>query len=47
VYIALGLRIHDYFRMPEERSLGHVIEYSRAVITSNGNLRRLDLKIVA
>ena len=29
VYIALGLRIHDYFRMPEDSSLGHVIEYSR------------------
>jgi SAM-dependent methyltransferase len=29
VFIALGLRIHDYFRMPEDRSLGHVIEYSR------------------
>jgi 2-polyprenyl-3-methyl-5-hydroxy-6-metoxy-1,4-benzoquinol methylase len=29
VYIALGLRIHDYFHMPESRGLGHVIEYSR------------------
>jgi len=29
VHIALGLRIHDHFRMPEDRSLGHVIEYSR------------------
>jgi SAM-dependent methyltransferase len=29
VYVALGLRIYDYFRMPEGGSLGHVIEYSR------------------
>jgi SAM-dependent methyltransferase len=29
IYVALGLRIHDYFRMPEDRSLEHVIEYSR------------------
>ena len=29
VFIALGLRIQDYFRMPEGGSLGHVIEYSR------------------
>jgi len=29
VYLALGLRIHDYFHMPEDRGLGHVIEYSR------------------
>ena len=27
-YLALGWRIHDYFRMPEDGSLGHVIEYS-------------------
>ena len=29
VFIALGLPIQDYFRMPEGGSLGHVIEYSR------------------
>ena len=29
VYIALGLPIYDYFHMPEDRSLAHVIEYSR------------------
>jgi SAM-dependent methyltransferase len=29
VYVALGLRIFDYFHMSEDRSLGHVIEYSR------------------
>lgn len=29
VFVALGLRIHDYFRMPENESLEHVIEYSR------------------
>ena len=29
VYLALGMRIYDYFRMPEDRSLEHVIEYSR------------------
>src|SRR5205823_2007366 len=29
VYVALGLRVYDYFRMPEDRSLEHVIEYSR------------------
>jgi SAM-dependent methyltransferase len=29
VYIALGLRIHDYFYMPGDRVLGHVIVYSR------------------
>ncbi len=32
-YFALGFRIHDYFRMPEDKAdkgyLGHVIEYSR------------------
>lgn len=28
VFIALGRRINDYFRMPENGSLGHVIEYS-------------------
>ena len=29
VFIALGLPIQDYFRMPERGSLGHVIEHSR------------------
>lgn len=29
VYMACGLRIYDYFRMPEDKSLEHVIEYSR------------------
>jgi len=29
VFFALGLRIQDYFRMPEGGSLGHVMEYSR------------------
>jgi hypothetical protein len=29
VFIALGLPIQNYFRMPEGGSLGHVIEYSR------------------
>jgi 2-polyprenyl-3-methyl-5-hydroxy-6-metoxy-1,4-benzoquinol methylase len=29
VYMACGLRIYDYFRMPEHKSLEHVIEYSR------------------
>jgi len=29
VYLALGMRIYDYFRMPADRSLEHVIEYSR------------------
>jgi Methyltransferase domain len=29
VYLALGREIHDYFHMPEDRSLGHVMEYSR------------------
>jgi hypothetical protein len=29
VYIALGLRIHDYSRTPEDKVLEHVIEYSR------------------
>jgi SAM-dependent methyltransferase len=28
VYMILGKRIYDYFRMPEEQGLGHVIEYS-------------------
>jgi 2-polyprenyl-3-methyl-5-hydroxy-6-metoxy-1,4-benzoquinol methylase len=29
VYLALGKRIYDNFRMPTDRGLGHVIEYSR------------------
>jgi 2-polyprenyl-3-methyl-5-hydroxy-6-metoxy-1,4-benzoquinol methylase len=29
VYLALGLPIFDYFRMPEESGLSHVIEYTR------------------
>jgi 2-polyprenyl-3-methyl-5-hydroxy-6-metoxy-1,4-benzoquinol methylase len=30
VYMALGIRFHDYFRMLEDKGyLGHVIEYSR------------------
>src|SRR5215467_5667515 len=29
VFIILGLKIHDYFRVPENESLEHVIEYSR------------------
>ena len=29
VFIALGWRIQDYFRMPDKGSLGHVMEYSR------------------
>jgi len=29
VYLALGVRIFDYFRMPEGTGLSHVIEYSR------------------
>ncbi|MCU0568961.1 MAG: class I SAM-dependent methyltransferase [Oculatellaceae cyanobacterium Prado106] len=28
VYMALGKRIYDYFRIPENQGLGHVIEYS-------------------
>jgi SAM-dependent methyltransferase len=28
VYLAAGIPIFDYFRMPEERGLGHVLEYS-------------------
>lgn len=28
-FMILGLRIHDYFHVPENESLGHVIEYSR------------------
>lgn len=28
VFLALGLRIHDYFHVPENKSLEHVIEYS-------------------
>ena len=29
VYVALGRRIYDYWRMPEGSGLSHVIEYSR------------------
>jgi SAM-dependent methyltransferase len=29
VYLALGLPIFDYFRMPEDEDLSHVVEYSR------------------
>jgi len=29
VFIALGLKIHDYFHVPENKALEHVIEYSR------------------
>lgn len=28
VYMVLGKQIYDYFRMPEDQGLGHVIEYS-------------------
>lgn len=28
VYMLLGKRIYDYFRMPDEQGLGHVLEYS-------------------
>jgi SAM-dependent methyltransferase len=29
VYLAAGVPIFDYFRFPDERGLGHVIEYSK------------------
>lgn len=29
VYMLLGKQIYDYFRMPEDCGLGHVLEYSR------------------
>ncbi len=28
-YLALGRQIYDYFRMPTDRGLGHVLEYSQ------------------
>jgi len=30
IYMILGKQIYDYFRIPEEQGLGHVIEYSIA-----------------
>jgi 2-polyprenyl-3-methyl-5-hydroxy-6-metoxy-1,4-benzoquinol methylase len=29
VYLALGKQMYDYFRMPTDRSLGHILEYSQ------------------
>ncbi len=29
VYMALGKQMYDYFRMPTDRGLGHVLEYSQ------------------
>jgi SAM-dependent methyltransferase len=29
VYLAAGVQIFDYFRIPDKRGLGHVIEYSK------------------
>jgi SAM-dependent methyltransferase len=29
IYMALGMQIYDNFEIPEDRGLGHVIEYSR------------------
>jgi 2-polyprenyl-3-methyl-5-hydroxy-6-metoxy-1,4-benzoquinol methylase len=33
VYLAIGKTIFDYFRMPTDRGLGHVIEYSQDHLT--------------
>ena len=29
VYLALGKQMYDYFRMPTDRGLGHILEYSQ------------------
>ncbi len=29
VYLAAGVQIFDYFRMPDSRGLGHILEYSK------------------
>jgi hypothetical protein len=29
VYLAAGVQIFDYFRIPDERGLGHILEYAK------------------